>query len=245
MKSGNAWPLVWGGLAIILAAVLFAENRLVRSVGSKGSAAPARVADAKLLPAFRLPEPPSGSQMVERPLFVPGRRATPPAAAASPIKKGQFVLQGTTLVGPLSIALLKEVATGTVHRVEKGGEIMGMTVSRISAEEVVLEASGDRESLPLDVAKGSGTAAAAVQRGPFQPPAGAPGTTAPPRAAVTPAAPAAGATQSPGTIPGTGRPIPVIRVPQIPATTPSTGQAMTAEEIVARRRAARQAQPQN
>jgi hypothetical protein len=231
-KPRHLWPFLWGGIALGLVAVLVLENQFGQSTAGQGPRAPARVAEAKLLPAFRLPpEQQAGAETLARPLFVPGRRPSPPAASAGEgaIKKGQFILQGTTIVGPLSIALLMEVSSRTIHRVEKGAEFKGMTVADISAEKVVLKAGGDSETLTLQVAKGQGTAAAAVQSGPFgSPPAAAVAPTAIVRpVGAAPASRAAGAMSAPPT-----------------AATPGSA-AMTPEEIIARRRAARRPQPQN
>jgi len=232
-KPRHLWPFLWGGIALGLVAVLVLENQFGQSAAGQGPRAPARVAEAKLLPAFRLPpEQQAGAETLARPLFVPGRRPSPPAASAGEgaIKKGQFILQGTTIVGPLSIALLMEVSSRKIHRVEKGSEIMGMTLQEISAEQVVLKAGGDSETLTLQVAKGQGTAPAAVQSGPFgSPPAAAVAPTAivRPAGAGAPASRAVGAMSAPPT-----------------AATPGSA-AMTPEEIIARRRAARRPQPQN
>ena len=112
-KPEHFWPLLWGGVCVVLAGVLAAELTLGEVAAGKGPRAPAKAAEAKLLPAFALaPEIQAGSETTGRPLFVPGRRPAPPAAGngAETLKKGQFVLQGTTIVGDLSFAMLKEVA---------------------------------------------------------------------------------------------------------------------------------------
>jgi hypothetical protein len=198
------WPLLWGGAALALVAALVLEHQYGRSTAGEGPRAPARIADAKLLPPFRVAEVQADAETVTRPLFVPGRRPSPPATAdAGTIKRGQFLLQGTTLVGPLQIAFLKEVSSGTVHRVEKGGEIKGMKLAQVSPEQVVLKAGEDTETLLLVVAKAAGTpvapaaAAANVERGPFSAPEALPKAAEPADAtkAAAPAAatPAAGA----------------------------------------------------
>lgn len=248
-NSDHFWPLVWAVTSIVLGGVLVLESEFGRSGAGTGPRGPARVAEAKLLPAFRLaPESQAGAQTLERPLFVPGRRPAPAAASAGSgaIRKGQLILQGTTLVGSLSIAMLKEVSTGVVHRVEKGGEILGMTLAEIAAEQVVLKAGGDTETLALVVAKGSGNAVAAVERGPF----GSSVSPAPPgtqagRPAAAPGAPSpiAGG-DSTGPVP-TARAIPSGAMSVSPPIATPGSAAMTPEEIIARRRAARRPQPQN
>ncbi len=110
----------------------------------------------------------AGAETITRPLFVPGRRPAPVATAeAGAMKRGQFLLQGTALVDSIHIAFLKEVGSGTVHRVAKGEEIKGMKLTEVSAEKVVLKVGDDAETLPLVVAKTAGAPAAAGERGPF------------------------------------------------------------------------------
>lgn len=248
-KPDHFLPLFWAAIALVLVGVLVLEDQFGRPTAGEGPRGPARIAEARLLPAFRLQQDTlAGAQTVERPLFVPGRRSAPAAVGAGPgtMKKGQLVLQGTTLVGALSIAMLKDVATGTVHRVEKGGEILGMTLAEISAEQVVLKAGDDTETLALLVNKGAGSASAAVERGPFgssaahaaPPPAGSPAPAAPAAAGIpgmvggVPGA-ALGARMAPGGLAVTP-----------PMASPGSA-AMTPEEIIARRRAVRRPQPQN
>lgn len=245
-KPEHFWPLLWGGACAMLLVVLALEYQFGRARTDEGARAPAKVAEAKLLPVFRLPpDQQAGTETLARPLFVPARRPSPPAVdgGTGTMKKGQFVLQGTTLVGSLSIAMLKEVKTGTVHRVEKGGEIMGMTLAEVSSEQVVLKAGGDSEMLPLLVARGAGNAAAAVERGPFGPSSALPGNAPPAQAPApqatgssTPSAPVPART--PGTVP--------IQTVRPAAAAPSPASVpMTPEEILARRREARRSQPQN
>lgn len=252
-KPDHFLPLLWAAILLALVGVLVLEHLFGRPTAGEGPRGPARVAEARLLPAFRLQQnTQAGAQTVERPLFVPGRRPAPVAVGAGPgtMKKGQLVLQGTTLVGALSIALLKDVTTGTVHRVEKGGEVLGMTLAEISAEQVVLRAGDDTETLALLVNKGVGNATAAVEKGPFgsstispaPPPAGGPVS-----AAGIPAPAAAGAPGMVGGVPGAAlgaRMAPGGMAVMPPVASPGSA-AMTPEEIIARRRAVRRPQPQN
>ncbi|MGE0357068.1 MAG: hypothetical protein AB7P08_09145 [Burkholderiales bacterium] len=252
-KPDHFWPLLWAGACLALVGILALEYRFGGSSAGQGPRAPARVAEAKLLPAFRLSaDSREGSQTTERPLFVPGRRSSP-ALAGGPgvLKKGQFILQGTTLVGSLSIAMLKEVSTGTIHRVEKGGEILGMKLAEVSAEQVVLKAGEDTETLELLVARGAGNAAAAVERGPFASPAPGPATPGgQPQAAPGSPLPAPAASVGSATIGGVpaaalGGRVTAGGLSVTPPTATPGSAAMTPEEIIARRRAARRPQPQN
>lgn len=246
-KPEYFWPLVWSVTSLVLVGVLVFELEFGRSTAGEGPRGPARVAEARLLPAFRLtPETLAGAQTLQRPLFVPGRRPAPAGDGGSSgvIKKGQLVLQGTTLDGALSIAMLKEISTGMVHRVEKGGDILGMTLAEVSAEQVVLKAGDDSETLPLLVATGTGNAAAAIERGPFGSPGGpapvaSPPAASPPAGAPVPTVP--GALTAPGPARGAAP-----RAASVNPRLASPGSdAMTPEEIIARRRDVRRLQPQN
>jgi hypothetical protein len=215
---------------------LVLENRFGRSTAGEGPRPPANIAEAKLLPPFKLqPDPMAAAQTLERPLFVPSRRAAPPAEGGSgAMRKGQFILQGTTVVGGLCIALLKEVSTGTVHRVEKGGEIQGMQgmkVADVTPQQVVLTAGGDSETLLLLVARTTGDAAAAMERGPFD--------SSPAPAAAGSARPSAPGSASPVAAPASSASTPA-QSASAPAPAPAASRpAMTPEEIISRRRAAR------
>lgn len=215
--------------------------------------------ETKLLPQLVVTAPEQAwPEIAARPIFVPGRRPAPMLNSPTAMRKGQFILQGTTIVGPLSIAMLRETATGRLHRVEKGKELLGMTMAEIAADRVTLRSGDDSETLLLMVTKAATVAAAQqpfVQAGPFTPAAtAAPAPGTPPRTAAMPAslpgaqaAPAAmrgpqgtaiALPGAPGSLPSG---IPGI-VPQ--AATPESS-AMTPEDILARRRAARRSQQTN
>lgn len=197
-KPEHFWPLVWGGICIVLAAVIAAELLLGEVEAGKGSRAPAKAAEAKLLPAFVLAsDAQAGGETTSRPLFVPGRRPAPPAASADAgtMKKGQFLLQGTTVVGDLSFAMLKEISSGKLHRVRKGERLNELTVAEVGATHAVLTLGTDSETVPLLVAKATGAPAAGSDRGPFAPPEAAAGPTG--AQAPAPAQPQAPAARTP------------------------------------------------
>lgn len=237
-KPEYFWPLLWGSVSIVLAGALAAEYFLGGPDAGKGSRLPAKVVDAKLLPPFTLPpEAPGGSETVARPLFVPGRRPAPPAAPVDAVvmKKGQFLLQGTTVIGELSFAMLKEIANGKIHRVPKGGKVQDMTLTEVGPTTATLTLGSDSETLSLLVAKGSGQPAA-PDRGPF-------GQGAAPVAPAAPAAPAA--TRRPGS--AAVQPAnPAAGVQAVSASMPvQANPGESPEDVLARRRAARRAQAQN
>jgi len=218
--------------------------------------------EPKLLPQLVASAPEQAwPETAARPIFVPGRRPAPTLIPPSAMRKGQFILQGTTVVGPLSIAMLKEISTGKLHRLEKGREIFGMTLAEVARDQVTLRSGDDSETLLLMVSKAAGGPAAPqqafVQTGPFTSSAPVPGN--PAQSAASPA-PQQGAPGVPGPgVPGPGGgPQPTAMAPPVPSgsapastmagpapvATPESV-ATTPEEILARRRAARRSQQTN
>jgi hypothetical protein len=253
------YPLV-AALALV-AVVLLAVVALELASGSSlkaGAGASQRVAsvEAKLLPplnaqASEAAYPETGA----RPLFTPTRRPAPAAAnvGASAMNKGQFLLTGVTIAGPLRIALLREKSSGRAVRAEQGREVNGMTVAHIEPDRVTFVQGGDQEVLNLQIQKAAGAPAqaAAAPAGPFANAASAPGGPPPAQPQPVPppmAANPAGRSAPPGAPVGFG-PYP----PQTPAeavagaaaaaaaASQQTPQSMplTPDELLARRRARR------
>ncbi len=182
-KPGYLWPALWGAVVVAMGAVLYAEYEFGKVQAGTGPRAPAKVAEARVLPAFALPpEAQAAPETVARPLFVPTRRPSPPAAvAAVPVmRKSQFVLTGVTVTPELSFAFLKEVATGKTQSVKKGGQVNGITVEAVEARRVVLKQGEETEELPLNIQVPARVAAAPAATGAVPP---APGATAVPGAA--------------------------------------------------------------
>ena len=212
--------------------------------------APVRTAaapQAKLLPPITATPPDQAyPETVARPLFTPTRRPAPTvaAAAAPAFNRGQFQLLGVIIAGKSKTAMLKEKASGRVHRVEEGREVNGLKVAGIERESVTLALGGESEKVPLQVQKATpGAPQPAAATGPFGGPAQAAPHAAPPPAppqppVATPAPPTAqlspGAAAFLGIAPGAaGAPA---------GAAPNSGAALTPEELLARRRA-RRAQP--
>lgn len=198
---------------------------------------PAAPFEAKLLPPVEDTNPDQAyPEMVARPLFVPLRRPAPAAEASAQqaMKRGQFVLQGVTIVGDTRIALLKEKATGHVIRAEAGKEVNGLKVAQVTPESVTLEQGKEQEVLPLQVGK-PGPANIAPNAGPFGAPGmpgifgGGPATGGSPIAAPPHPQPA-----SPAATPN----------PASPALPQASAAPLTPEELLARRRARREQQTQ-
>jgi general secretion pathway protein N len=251
---------------VVLAALLVVVIAVEASFGlwpSQTAHAPSTAApsEVKLLPPLAsVVAEQAYPETAARPLFTPTRRPAPAApAVAGNMVKGQFMLTGVIAVGDLKIALLKEKASGKVHRVERGKEISGMTLSNVEPERVTLAQGGDEEVLTLSVQKGpapatAGAAAAvAPQVGMFGPAPGQPAPAAGPAAAVPPGMPTPAAPSQPPTPPvAAGAANPAQRSmfgpfpnqaqqqsqPQ-PQGDPSESKPMTPEELLARRRARR------
>ncbi len=91
-----------------------------------------------------------------RPLFVVTRRPAPPPPPPPPpetpkptMKKGQFLLAGTTIVGGIKFAHLLEVAGGKARTVPEGTEVNGILVKEVASTGVLLTQHGDSEHLVL------------------------------------------------------------------------------------------------
>lgn len=251
----NRYPVisVLGAVAVVLLAIVTFELAAGSMKSQSAANSPQRVAavQVKLLPPV---DPVSPEQAYPetgtRPLFTPTRRPAPQAAAvaASSMTKGQFVLNGVTIAGPLRIALLREKSSGRLVRVEKGKDVNGMTVAEIESDRVVLAQGGEQETVSLQIQKGAGAApgaapGAATAAGPFAGgPASEPAATAP--APPAPQPQRAAATPNPATRPPGGFgpfvPPPAPAAPAVPATAnPNQAMPLTPEELLARRRARR------
>jgi hypothetical protein len=227
--------------------------------------APTKVAgtEMRLLPPIAAVSPEAAyPETAARPLWIPPRRPAPPAVVAQPsFARGQFVLQGAIIAGNTRIAMLKEKASGRIHRVEQGKDVNGLQVVEVHPERVTLVQGAEREVVELMVqrqgtAPGTPSAAATTPTtpgvrltGPFAtqaPQAPAPAGGSFPSGPMAPSpVPAGGAPTSPG-----GTPVPPGGAPTAAATTPGpdavptqTTAPMTPEELLARRRARRNISP--
>ena len=232
----------------VTAAVLVAVIGFETGFGSRlGPRIPAGVSkravpfEARLLAPFApVDADPAYPEMVARPLFLSSRRPAPPAEASSQatFKREQYVLQGVTIAGGTRIALLREKATGRIHRVEKGKELNGITVAEVNPESVTLALGKDQEVLPLQVLKPGPGGAATVPLGPFGLPSGPGGLGAPGAAnPLAPPTPGAGAHPNSPASPVPANP-PATALPQ------ATTAPLSPEELLARRRARRAQQTQ-
>ena len=250
-------------LALLLAVGVMLEFIAARPGTDRNPARRASAAETKLLPPIVAVAPEQAyPETSARPLFTPTRRLVPEVIAVQQptFQPGQFVLLGVTIAGDTRIALLREKASGRIHRIARGGELNGIKVAAVEPETVTLAMGGQQEQLPLMVQK-PGTpgapghpgaapnpaAAPTVMQGPFAP-AGVTMPTNVPGPAPVPQAPF----NQPGphpTIPG----VPPGQVPGAPFAPTAANQpqatadpnaGLSPEEILARRRARRAQQSQ-
>ena len=246
-------------LAVVLAAVIGSEIAFSIRADALAATAPRRAApaEAKLLPpVVAMGVEQEYPETAARPMWTPTRRTAPEQVAApqNTFQAGQYQLQGVIVVGDTRFAMLREKASGKMHRVERGKEVNGIKVAEIQPDTVTLAMGGQTEVLPLAVSKGAAAAAApAAAASPFAAPAGAPG--APPNPLATNAppavgAPAAPAVPTPAAPPGSApAPNPAAaafgRYPAVNEPATATPNApMSPEELLARRRARRTQQTQ-
>lgn len=236
-------------VAAIILVVIGVQTGFGTRLDSSASAPPkaAVAAEAKLVPPLVAQAPEQAfPEMASRPLFTPTRRPAPvePSIGKPAFARGQFVLQGVIVVGDQRTALLKEKASGKIHRVDRGKDLNGITVEAVEPTEVTLVSGGEREKVALVVQRpetpGRGANAAPIPgtdpSGPFTPAAAA----APPVAAAAPASTVTEAIQAqPHVANPASRAAGAARAPGVAGATPPTTQPMTPEELLARRRARR------
>ncbi len=254
-------PLVaaMAGVAALLAILIGLETgmgaRLTQST-QRTAAKAATPPEAKLLPPVMAQAPEQAfPEMTARPLFTPTRRPAPAEAVAGKpaFTRGQYVLQGVIVVGDQRTALLKEKASGRVHRVDRGKDVNGITVESIDPTEVTLFMGGEREKVALVVQRPEGTATSTGRsvatpsgepaQGPFGPSAApsAPAAAVPATAAVNQPQNVSpnGLQAPPVNVNPAARPVPGATNPGVLGASQPTTQPMSPEELLARRRARR------
>lgn len=140
----------------------------------------------------------SYTEILARPLFVSSRRPLPPkfvpsqrsASSASTrhpppppspppvpvaieppkptMRKGQFILDGIIITKDKNIALLREVATRKMVRVELGQEINGMQIEKLDRDKITFKQGDEREEVILKIKTVSGPGKSGSPRAPAQ-----------------------------------------------------------------------------
>ena len=100
------------------------------------SVTPPQPVAVALLPEYRIDGGTEARrETVDRVLFNPTRRPAPPASqaagAASAMKRGQYTLTGTTVVGNVATAFLREVNGGKSRSVHQGETRNGVLVAEV------------------------------------------------------------------------------------------------------------------
>ncbi|RFC31178.1 MAG: hypothetical protein DID91_2727704327 [Candidatus Nitrotoga sp. MKT] len=104
-----------------------------------------------------------------------------PVAPPKPtMRKGQFILDGIIITKDKNIALLREIVTRKMVRVELGQEINGMQIEKLDRDKITFKQGDEREELVLK-----------IKTGPSQP--GRPGSPGVPAQLAAPAASLPGA----------------------------------------------------
>lgn len=167
-SGANFWVALWGGAAAVLALTIGVEHYLGSEEPAARPRAPAKVADARMLPPFAITAVDQvAPETAARPLFTPTRRPAPPAATVQPtMKKGQFVLTGVTVSAEASFAFLREVASGKTKSVRKGAEVNGLHVDLVEPRRVVLRQGQETEDLLLAIQTPAKSSAPALVPGP-------------------------------------------------------------------------------
>jgi hypothetical protein len=122
----------------------------------KTAGTPPVFAKPVLAEPFQLGGPDQFPDITSRPLFIITRLPAPvaPTADSKPsMKKDQFILLGTTIVGADKFAFLLEKAGNRSRVVGVGKEINGITVKEVAADRVVLSQHDDTEVLLLKMNK--------------------------------------------------------------------------------------------
>jgi hypothetical protein len=232
--------LTWGIPFAIVIAALGYETDWGRDVDheaqSPAAVAPQPVAVA-LLPEYRIDGGiDARKETVERVLFNPTRRAAPPASqtagSKSAMQQGAYALTGTTVVGNVATAFLREVKGGKSHTVHQGETLNGVVVAEVKSDHVRLKQGDDVEELTLKIASGPKSTVQVAAPTP-----GVPGRPT----ALPPGAPPAGGTAA--AFPGERSTRPIAPPNTNAATTAARpgGTVSVGELLAERRRAARAA----
>jgi hypothetical protein len=159
-RSALAWVVPF---ALVVAALGY-ETHWGRSV-TRDAPVPAATAPqplaVALLPEYRIDGGVDArKETVERVLFNPTRRPAPPAApaaAATAMQRGQYTLTGTTVVGNVATAFLREVNGGKSRSVRRGETLGNVIVADVKPDYVRLTQGDEFEDLRLKIAAGPKT----------------------------------------------------------------------------------------
>jgi hypothetical protein len=131
------------------------------STASMALAAPSPVHDPPAVgavdPVFTVPSVESLAEVVDRPLFSPTRRSTPPPARATSPSPSGLALVGIILSNGAAHALIERGQPARMERIAEGEDVDGWTVESIGLDRVVLRRAGLRADLRMVDAPSSAT----------------------------------------------------------------------------------------
>jgi len=150
------WALLCGGLA----AGIGAESDWGRQIRLQ-AVVPEPVAEAfhapPLTEPFSMPAPDELMEMALRPPFVATRRPSPPPpppeAPKPTMQRGQFLLQGVSVVAGAKFAFIREKASNKSFVLTEGKTVNGIQIREIHSDRVVLSQYDESEVLTLQTAK--------------------------------------------------------------------------------------------
>jgi len=181
----NLLTLILAGVASLLLVGVAIESAVLKSKRSAAAAASAEKAANPEAAApvdaedFELPDIQEYETIVERPLFMEGRRpgaeAGETTAAAVPDTPLTVKLMGVAFTPTDKTALFVD-AKGKYKRLKKNGSIEGWTLVDFAPDKVTLQRGDEQKELPLikpkpKTATGQGTLGQPQQPPPFQKPA--------------------------------------------------------------------------
>jgi len=174
-----AWTMI--SLATLLVILRWELQSSSTASGLATSATPMRpaVVATAILPDYVIDGGMSAhAATVQRTLFNPTRRPAPAVpnepAESQLLKKGQFLLVGSTVTNDRRVAFLREIASGKSRMVRQGDQVNGITVAEVSADTVRLQRGSQSEELRL-AAPGAAKTGSAPASVPVVPPSqGAP-----------------------------------------------------------------------
>ncbi len=180
------WLLLLGGLLTGIGYVTDWGQRWIWPLAQKETS-PAPFDSPRLTTPFTLLPPDAFIEIALRPLLIPTRRPAPPLpdTPRQTMKKGQFILTGTTIVGEVKFAHLIEKTGAKARVVAEGKEINGLIVKRVDPTRVTLTQNDETEIVVLQPVKSPVGTSSNMQN----PPPSAPPTVAAPVAPAPQAVP--------------------------------------------------------
>ncbi|RFC35409.1 MAG: hypothetical protein DID90_2727554461 [Candidatus Nitrotoga sp. LAW] len=120
-------------------------------------ARPLFVSSRRPLPPKFVPRQHASSSVSSRRLSPPPSPPSLPVPVEPPkptMRKGQFILDGIIITKDKNIALLREVATRKMVRVELGQEINGMQIEKLDRDKITFKQGDEHEELVLKIKTG-------------------------------------------------------------------------------------------